>query len=334
MAACGGNETTTGPTAGSGGETTEPAGGSTEGSETTEPAGGSGESYHIGITQIVAHEALDATAQGFKDALADAGIAATYDEKNAQGDVTTAASIAGTFADGDFDLIFAIATPTAQAAVQAITDVPIVFGAVTDPVEVGLVGSWEEPGANVTGTSDKSPVKEQLELLLQIAPDAETVGVVYSSTEENSLVQLAWAEEEGAKLGLTIETATISTSADLLQAAESLDVDAFYVFTDNTVVSAVETLIGVAEERQIPVIASDGGSVERGATASYAFNYYDMGVQSGEMAIRILEGADPATMPVETSQTLILTVNPDAAERAGIELPQELLDRADETVGE
>lgn len=341
LAACGGNGSTTQTT----GEPTSPAAAETTPTQGTEPAGetsepadgeasgpADGSSYRIGITQIVAHPSLDAMREGFKEAIAEAGIEATYDEQNAQGDVSTAASIAGTFASGEYDLIYAIATPTAQAVAQAITDLPIVFGSVTEPEGAGLVDSWESPGGNITGTSDKSPVKDQLELLLQLAPDATTVGVVYSSNEENSLIQLGWAEEEAAALGLTIETATISNSSELLQAAESLDVDAFYVFTDNTVVSAIETLIGVAEERQVPVITSDADSVARGAVASFAFDYYDMGVQSGEMAVRILQGADPGSIPVETSHNLILTLNPGAAERMGVDVPQEVLDRADETI--
>ncbi len=312
LAACGGGATpdTSAPTTSAAGNTT----------------------VKVGITQIVSHPALDDVVQGFKDALADGGYDAVFDEQNAQGDVATAASIAGAFADGDFDLICAVATPTAQAVAQAITDVPVFFAAVTDPVAAGLVASLEEPGANVTGTSDKGPVREQLELITKLLPDAKTVGVVYSSAEENSLVQLAWAEEEAAKLGLTLQTATIANSSDLKQAAESLDVDAYYVFTDNTVVSALESLLGVAEARGVPVVTSDADSVARGAIATYAFDYYDMGYQTGQMAVRYLDAGGSlesiATMPVETSQDLYLKLNLAAAERIGIQIPQDLLDEA------
>lgn len=333
LAACGGNGTTsdtgTAPVPTSGAATTTDT--ATEGAG-AEGTPGAGDAYHIGITQIVSHPSLDAISQGFQDALADAGLNVIYDEKNAQNDPTVSASIAGTFADGDYDLIFGIATPTAQAVVQAITDVPIVFGAVTEPVTAGLVDSWEEPGGNVTGTSDMSPVREQLELIMELVPDVETVGVVYASTEENAFVQLEWAEREAEALGLTIESASISTTSDLMQTAESLEVDAFYVFTDNTVVSAIETLISVAEDMQVPVITSDVDSVERGAVAAYAFDYYDMGYQSGELAVRILGGEDPGTIPVETSQNLLLHVNLDAAERIGLTIPQSVLDRADTVI--
>lgn len=321
LAACGGG--------GSGGST----GSETSAAEATTGAATAAEEgtvYQIGVTQIVSHPSLDALVQGTQDAIAEAGLEAEYDVQNAQGDVSTAASIAGNFADDDLDLIVAVTTPSAQAVAQAVTDVPIIFTGVTDPVAAGLVDSWESPGGNITGVSDKNPIQQQVELIKQIVPDAQSIGIVYSSAEENSLVQVGWVEEEAAKLGLTVETATIANSSDLLQAAQSLDVDAYWVPTDNTVVSAIETLIQVAEEKQVPVITSDGDSIARGAVATYAFNYYDMGLQSGRMAVRVLTGeATPAEIPVETSEDLILYLNLDAAERMGVTIPQDLLDQAD-----
>lgn len=323
LAACGGN--------GAADPTSAGAANSAEATEETASQGSdSGEAFRIGITQLVSHPSLDALVQGTQDAIEEAGLSADYDVQNAQGDISTAASIAGSFADANLDLVVAVTTPSAQAVVQAITDVPILFTGVTDPVAAGLVESWENPGANVTGISDKNPIAQQVELLTQIAPDATTIGIVYTSSEENSLVQVGWVEEEAAKLGLTVETATISNSSDLLQAAQSLDVDAFWVPTDNTVVSAIETLIGVAEDKQVPVITSDGDSIARGAVATYAFNYYDMGLQTGRMAVKVLLGeATPADLPVETSEDLILYLNLDAAARMGVTIPQDLIDEAD-----
>lgn len=315
-AACGGGTTTD--------DETTPAGGADTGSAAA------GEAVSIGITQIVAHPSLDASRDGFKAALEDAGYDVTWDEQNAQGDQSTAASIAGTFASADLDLILAIATPTAQAALQAITDTPILFTAVTDPVSADLVESLEAPGGNATGTSDANPVKEQLELVKRLSPDATTVGIVYSSGEVNSQVQVEWAKEAAAELGLEIVEATVSTSAEVQQAAESLDVDAFYVPTDNTVVSALESIIQVAEEKQVLTIAAEGDSVARGTVATYGISYYDLGYQTGEMAVRILKGeADPATMPVETQSDLQLYLNLDAAERMGVTIPEDLLAEAD-----
>lgn len=288
------------------------------------------DSYQIGITQIVEHPSLDAAREGFKQALTDAGLEVSYDEQNAQGDQSTATSIATTFAGDDLDLVLAIATPTAQASVQAITDVPILITAVTDPVEAGLVDSWEAPGGNVTGTSDINPVDEQLGLLADLAPDVQTVGIVYSAGEVNSQIQVDLARTAAEDLGLQIEEATVTNSSEVQQAAESLNVDAYYVPTDNTVVSALEALLQVAESRSQPVIAADGASVERGAVATYGLDYERLGYQTGEMAVQVLtEGADPAQMPVQTLEELSLVLHTGAAERIGLELPAELVDSAD-----
>ncbi|NDK32052.1 ABC transporter substrate-binding protein [Nesterenkonia haasae] len=297
--------------------------------------GDAAESYSIGITQIVSHPALDSARDGFKSAFDDAGIDVEWDEQNAQGEQATASNIAGTFATADLDLVHAIATPTSQAAAQQITDIPIVFSSVTDPEEAGLVDSWEEPGGNITGASDMNPVSEQLELLQEIMPDAETVGVVYSSGETNSQVQVEMLQEAAEELGLEVQEATISASSEVQQGVESLDVDAIYVPTDNAVVSALEAVIQYGQQNDVPIIAAEADSVVRGAVATYGIDYQQLGYQAGEMAIRILvDGEDPASMAVETQSELELTVNPDAAEEMNVELPQEVLDRADVVVGE
>ncbi|RCS57670.1 ABC transporter substrate-binding protein [Microbacterium sp. JB110] len=289
----------------------------------------------IGVLQFVQHDALDAATEGFKEAVDVAGINAEYDDQNAQGEVANTNTIASTFAsDGDLDLVLANATPSAQAAAQQIIDIPVLFTSVTDAVEAGLVDSNEAPGSNVTGTSDLNPVAEQLELLTEIAPDAKTVGVVYSSGEVNSEVQVELAKDAASELGLTIEEATVSNSAEVQQAAQSLDgVDAFYVPTDNTVVSGIAALIQVAEQNQIPVISGDSGPVEGGAIATLGIDYYKLGYQTGEMAASILQnGEDPAEMPVETSNDVELIINPAAAERMGVELPASVVDRADQVI--
>ncbi|MCW2132662.1 ABC transporter substrate-binding protein [Arthrobacter sp. VKM Ac-2550] len=299
-------------------------------------SGAAGEMVEIGITQIVSHPSLDASREGFKKALAENGYTegenVTYDEQNAQGDQATATSIAGKFATDQKDLVLAIATPTAQAAAQAIQDIPILITAVTDPVEAGLVESLEAPGGNITGTSDLNPVKEQLGLLKELVPDAKSVGIVYSSGEVNSQVQVDLAKKVAAEMGLEIKEATVSNSSEVQQAAQSLDVDAFYVPTDNNVVSALKSLIGVAESKKIPVIASDAASVEGGAVATEGINYEDLGYQTGMMAIEVLEGADPATMPIQTASELEVVVNPAAAERMGVEIPASLLESADRVI--
>jgi putative ABC transport system substrate-binding protein len=308
-------------------------GGSTPEAPATSGAGV--EPVKIGINQYLTHPSLDAVATGFKKGMADAGYTGdlvSYDEQNPQGEAATNTAIVGKFAsDSDIDLVLAIATPAAQAAAQSITNIPVLFSAVTDPVDAKLVASNEAPGANVTGTSDKNPVKEQLELLTQIKPDAKSVGIVYSSGEANSAIQVQWAKEAAGELGLTIEEKAISASSEVQQAASSLNVDAFYVPTDNAVVSALEGLIQVAQDKKIPVISADGESVERGATATYGINYEKLGEQTAAMAVKILRGeAEPASMPVETLTEVDLYLNTAAAEKIDLTFPEDLVSKAAE----
>lgn len=308
------------------------ASGTSSTQDTAAPTAGA-EAYTIGITQIVAHPSLDAAREGFKQALEEAGLEVTYDEQNAQGDQATATSIASKFASADLDLILAIATPTAQATAQAITDKPLLFTAVTDPVAAQLVESMEAPGGNATGTSDMNPVADQIALVKRVAPDAQTVGVIYSSGEVNSEVQVKAAREAAAAEGLTLVEKTVTTTGEVQQAASSLDVDVIYVPTDNNVVAGLESVIQVAESKRIPLVAGEGDSVEKGALITYGIDYTKLGQQTGEMAVRILtEGADPASMPVETQSELTLVVNQGAAERMGVTLPEDLLAEA-EVVG-
>ncbi|GAB3693959.1 ABC transporter substrate-binding protein [Corynebacterium nasicanis] len=289
------------------------------------------QSYSIGINQLVQHPALDAATAGFKEVLDEAGIEVTYDEQNANGEQSTALTIAQQFAGKNLDLVLAVATPAAQATAQNITDVPVLFTAVTDPVSAELVDSEEAPGANVTGTSDVAPIADQLDLLKELVPDAQKVGIVYASGEVNSQVQVDLAKEAAAPRDLEIVTQTVTTANDIQQAVEALgDVDAIYVPTDNMVVAGIASLVQVAEQKQIPVIAAEAGTVEGGAVATLGIDYTELGRQTGEMALRILrDGADPATMPVEKATEFTYVINEDAAQRLGVTIPQEILDEAE-----
>ncbi len=301
------------------------------GSGSTGTGGGGDKTYQIGISQIITHPSLDEAREGFKKALADGGIKAEFEEQNAQGEQATLTSIANKFRGKD--LVLAIATPTAQATAQAITDKPVLFTAVTDPVEAKLVKSNDAPGANVTGTTDMNPVDRQLALVKDIKPDAKTVGIIYSSAEVNSAVQVRMAEEAAPGLGLTIQKKAITNTGEVAQAAQSLDVDAIYVPTDNTVVSAIESVLSAAQSKHLPVVVAEGDSVRKGGMATYGINYFDLGQQTGRMAIKILkDGAAPATMPVEKQTDFKLLVNQMSAAKAGVTLPQALLDRADEVI--
>lgn len=290
------------------------------------------ESISVGIATIVSHPALDAAQQGFIDALAEAGYVegenVEFDLQNAQGDQSTLTNIANTFASSDHDGFLAIATPTAQSLANVITDRPIVFAAVTDPVAAGLVASWEAPDANITGVSDLNPMREQLELIKEVLPELASVGIVYSSGEVNSEVQVAEAEVAAAGLGIEIVTATVTNSSEVQQAAESLDVDAYLIPTDNTVVSAAESLIQVAEQKQKPVFASDESTMERGAAAGLSVNYTQQGRDAAAVFLSLLGGTPASEIPVETQTQFDLFVNPAAAERQGLTLPEAVVSRA------
>lgn len=291
-------------------------------------------SYTVSFNQIVEHPALDALRQGVKEALAAKGFQVTYHDHIAQGNIGTANLIARQILGENPDVVVPIATPTAQACAQVIKKVPIVFAAVSDPVGAGLVQSFAHPGGNVTGTSDMSPVDRQLALIREILPNLKQLGVIYNSGEANSLAILQVLKSEAAKLGITVVEATVSNSAGVSQAARSLvgRADAVYIPTDNTVVSAFEAITKVGMQSKLPVFAADVDSVSRGAIAALAVDYHRMGLQTGEMVVRILEGAKPADTPVETLKQLQVYINPQAAKAMGVTLPDELVKRADKIV--
>lgn len=297
-----------------------------------------GKSLTIGISQIVEHPALDAARQGFIDALEEHGYIegknVTFDVQIAQGNIATANSIAKALVGKNVDLIHSIATPTSQAVANATKKIPIVISSVTDPVGAGLVQSIEKPGGNVTGTTDRSPVDRQMDLMLEIYPKLKRLGFMYNSGEDNSISSLEQVKEEASKRGIEVVEATVSNSSGVFPAAKSLvgKVDAIHIPTDNTVVSAFESVVKVCEENRIALFAADVDSVPRGALAALAIDYYRLGRQSGEMAVRILEGADPAVMPVETLQDLKLVVSRQTAEKIGLTLPESVVKRADKVL--
>ncbi len=288
----------------------------------------------IGIIQIVEHPALDAARQGFLDTLKANG----YEEgknlklvyQNAQNDQSMLNSIAQQFATSDLDLILAIATPSAQAMASATDEIPILITAVTDPVEAKLVDSMDKPGGNISGTTDMNPIKEQLDLLKKLVPAAKTVGVIYNAAEVNSEVQVRIVKEEAPALGLEIVEATVSSSADVLQAAQSLigKVNAIYVPTDNMVVSAAQSVVQVANENKIPLISGESSVVDAGGLGTIGINYTNLGAQTGEMALRILDGAKPADMPVEGQKNFDIVLNQEAIDLLGIEVPADIKSKA------
>jgi putative tryptophan/tyrosine transport system substrate-binding protein len=304
---------------------------SSSSSSPSSAADATSKAYKIGITQIVTHPALDAAVAGFKEGLAEKGFAnVTYDDQNAQGDMATASSIAQKFAGEGLDLILGVATPTTQAVVKADTTTPIVFTAVTDPVGAGIITNPEAPTANVTGVSDMLPVQPHLDLIKQIVPDVKTIGVIYNAGESNSVFLIKAEKAAAAKMGINVIDATASNSSEVQAATESLvgRVDAISVLTDNTAVSALESIIKIGEQNKIPVIAGDTDSVKRGAVAAYAFDYKDLGKQAGYQAAEILSGTPIKDIPVEYAKNLQLSINEKAAAAMGVTIPAALKDKA------
>lgn len=294
--------------------------------------------YQIGITQIVEHPALDACRKGIIDKLKELGYEdgknVKYDIQIAQGNVATANQIAKKFVGDNKDLIVAIATPSALAVANLTKNIPIVISAVTDPVGAKLVKSLNNPGGNITGTTDMSPIKEQLALFSKLNINLKRLGVIYNSGEANSRALIAILKDIARKMNITVVEATVTNSSGVLMAAKSLvgKVDGIYIPTDNTVVSALESVVQVSYENKIPVITADTNSVERGSLASLGMDYYKMGLQTGVIVARILKGEKPANIPVETLKDLELYVNETTAKKLGITLTPAILKQAKKVV--
>ena len=292
----------------------------------------------VAVTAIVEHPALDSVRDGVQAALKEAGFESgknlKWQYQSAQGNTGTAAQIARKFVGDKPDAIVAIATPSAQAVVAATKSVPVVFSAVTDPVAAKLVASWEPSKNNVTGVSDMLALDKQMDLVKQVVPNAKRVGMVYNPGEANSVVVVKELEKLLPKLGMTLVEAAAPRSVDVSSAARSLigKVDVIYTNTDNNVVSAYESLVKVGQDAKIPLIASDTDSVKRGAIAALGINYRDLGEQTGRIVVRILKGEKPGDIKSETSTKLELFVNPGAAEKQGVKLPEALIKSAAQVI--
>ncbi|MCT8972900.1 ABC transporter substrate-binding protein [Microbaculum marinisediminis] len=292
----------------------------------------------VAVTAIVEHPALDAARDGIRDGLADAGYKVgdnlTFVYESAQGNPATAAQIARKFVGDAPTVIVPISTPSAQAVVAATKDIPVVFTAVTDPVGAELVTDAAMPGGNVTGVSDLSPLADHLALIKEISPDAKRIGIIFNPGEANSVALVEKLKELGGPAGYEIVEASATKTADVQQAARSLvgKADVMYIPTDNTVVSALEAAVQVAEQNGIPLYAGDTDSVPRGAIAAIGFNYYDIGLQTATIVAKVLDGAKPGSIPVMQAQGTNLVVNPGAAKKMGVTIPDAVVSRANTVV--
>lgn len=285
----------------------------------------------IGIIQLVEHSALDANYKGFVDGLAEAGYVdgqnIKIDYQNAQGEQANCVTIAEKLINDRDDLIFAIATPAAQAVANLTNSIPILISSVTDPESAKLVASNDAPGGNVTGTSDLTPCAAQISLLKELVPNAKKVGMLYCSSEQNSYFQIALAKKACDSLGLEYVDATVSNSNEIQQVVQSLcgKVDAIYTPTDNMIAAGMALVSQIATENGVPTICGEEGMVQAGGFATYGINYYELGKQTARMAVEILrDGKKPADMPIQYLDTCDLRINEDTAKKLGITVPAEL----------
>ncbi|PWG89356.1 ABC transporter substrate-binding protein [Vibrio cholerae] len=286
---------------------------------------------------MVEHPALDATRQGLLDGLKakgyEEGKNLEFDYKTAQGNPAIAVQIARQFVGENPDVLVGIATPTAQALVSATKTIPIVFTAVTDPVGAKLVKQLEQPGKNVTGLSDLSPVEQHVELIKEILPNVKSIGVVYNPGEANAVSLMELLKLSAAKHGIKLVEATALKSADVQSATQAIaeKSDVIYALIDNTVASAIEGMIVAANQAKTPVFGAATSYVERGAIASLGFDYYQIGVQTADYVAAILEGKEPGSLDVQVAKGSDLVINKTAAEQLGITIPEAVLARATST---
>ncbi|MCB9948613.1 MAG: ABC transporter substrate-binding protein [Rhodospirillaceae bacterium] len=288
----------------------------------------------VAVTAIVEHPALDAVRDGLVARLGELGyvegdtLEVVYE--SAQGSPAIAAQIARQFVGDAPDVIVPISTPSAQAVAAATSDIPVVFTAVTDPVAAGLVTDLEAPGGNVTGLSDMIPMADHLALIREILPDVARIGFLYNPGEANSVVLLDRMLELAGEAGVEVVAAGAPRSSDVLSATQSLvgDVDAVYIPTDNTVVSALEAVLSVGQDNDLPIFSGDTDSVGRGAIATIGFDYGDVGRQTADIVARVLQGEDPGTIPVGFAAGTDLAINPAAAAAMGVTLPDAVVERA------
>ena len=284
------------------------------------------EKLNIGIIQISEHESLDKARNGFIDEMKNLGYKdADFDVQIAGGDISNLSSIAQKFVNDKKDLILAVSTPAAQAIANVTKDIPILATAVTDFENAGLVNSVNSPGRNVSGTSDLVPVEKQINLLKTFVPNCKKIGILYSLNESNSKIQADIAKKEAKKLMMDSQDYTVSSSNEIQQVVGQMSVDAIFVPTDNLVVSCMPAVSKISNERKIPIICSESGSVKNGALASYAMDYYELGKITAKQADKILKKENnPQSMPIEFLSNTKLVVNDEVSKKLGISIPENL----------
>ncbi|HFI0618575.1 TPA: tryptophan ABC transporter substrate-binding protein [Streptococcus suis] len=292
----------------------------------------------IGVLQFVTHDSLDEIYKGIKAGLEEGGYTTTenlsIDFMNAEGDQSQVQTMSKKLVDNGNELLIGIATPAAQGLANATTELPIIMGAVTDPVGANLVTDLKNPGGNITGVSDQTPVADTVSLIKEITPDAKTIGVLYSSNEDNSKIQVAEFKAAAEDAGYTVLEYAVASSNELASTVEvaSSKVDALFTPVDNTVASAFSTVVSVANKSKTPIFTSVEDMVEGGGIASVTLSQYDLGVATGKMAAKILDGANPADTPVQIFNEGTVVVNQKVAKELGITLSDDVINQASKVI--
>jgi len=292
--------------------------------------------YTIGIVQIVEHPSLDTIRQSFIDKLEAEGYVdgenIVIDYQNAQNDQSNLNTICKKFVNNKYDMIMAIATPSAQAAVGATNEIPIVFAACTDPIGSNLVNNMDKPGGNITGTSDAVSAEMIMKLADDMTPGFNTIGALYNSSETNSISVVDDLEEYAEANGMEVIRGTVSSSSEVQQVTNSLvgKVNILFSPIDNTIASAMAIAGKIARDTDIPFYVSADSMVKDGALATYGINYTILGQETGEMAVQIIEGKDPGEIPVRTMSDMDIYLNKTTAEEIGITIPEDIIEQAAE----
>ncbi|RRN51604.1 tryptophan ABC transporter substrate-binding protein [Streptococcus suis] len=296
------------------------------------------EKVKIGVLQFVTHDSLDEIYKGIKAGLEEGGYTTTdnleIDFMNAEGDQSQVQTMSKKLVDNGNELLIGIATPAAQGLANATTELPIIMGAVTDPVGANLVTDLKNPAGNITGVSDQTPVADAVSLIKEITPEAKTIGVLYSSNEDNSKIQVAEFKAAAEEAGYTVLEYAVASSNEIAATVEVASSKADVLFTpvDNTVASAFSTVVSVANKTKTPIFTSVEDMVEGGGIASVTLSQYDLGVATGKMAAKILDGANPADTPVQIFNEGTVVVNQKVAKELGITLSDDVTSKASKVI--
>ena len=288
----------------------------------------------VGVLQLLSHPALDQIYKGLEDGLAKEGYKAgenlKIDLQNAQGDQSNLASMGQKLVTDNNDILVGITTPATLSLSNATKDKPIIMAGITYPVEAGLIKSEDKPGNNITGVSDRTPIKQQLEIMKKVLPKMKKVGILYTASEDNSVKQAQEAEKLAKELGLEVKVSSIANTNDIQQVTESLasETDAIFVPIDNTIASAMSTVVKVTDAKKIPVFPSADTMVADGGVLGIGVDQYQIGVETAKVVAKVLKGEDTKNMPIVLANEGVIYLNEAKAKQLGIEIPNEVKEKA------